>query len=226
MARWTPEYLKAQCGHRCVRVSVASGTTFHGDPKRGFAGRQQNMRFSSFIDRVSSGTVEGSHRYYLQQEPIHVEFPELVPDVRRPNLFPDSRIAAENLWIGGGGCISPLHYDPSENLLAQIVGHKRIILFPPDDLANVYPYGAMTKIPHLSRVNPTHPDFSKFPRFARTRRIECVLHPGEMLFIPFCWWHQVESVDFTVSVNFWWNVPILRRATHSWFRLVWSSLFR
>jgi hypothetical protein len=28
--------------------------------------------------------------------------------------------------------------------------------------------------------------------------------PGELLYIPRFWWHQVRSLDFSVSVNYWW----------------------
>ncbi|MGA9377410.1 MAG: cupin-like domain-containing protein, partial [Phormidium sp.] len=39
--------------------------------------------------------------------------------------------------------------------------------------------------------------------------IECILEPGEMLFIPAFWWHQVSSLDrLNVAVNFWWTANI------------------
>ena len=36
-----------------------------------------------------------------------------------------------NLWLGRGATTSPLHYDEYENLLCQVAGRKRLLLFPP-----------------------------------------------------------------------------------------------
>ena len=35
-------------------------------------------------------------------------------------------------WVGSAGCLTPLHYDMSDGLLAQVLGEKRVWLFPPD----------------------------------------------------------------------------------------------
>eukprot|EP01135_Chromosphaera_perkinsii_P006428 Nk52_evm2s495 gene=Nk52_evmTU2s495 len=34
---------------------------------------------------------------------------------------------------------------------------------------------------------------------------ECILKPGEMLFIPKRYWHYVRSLTPSISVSFWWN---------------------
>lgn len=37
--------------------------------------------------------------------------------------------------------------------------------------------------------------------------IEIVLKPGEMLIIPPGWWHEVKSLDTSVSINIWTAAP-------------------
>jgi hypothetical protein len=34
--------------------------------------------------------------------------------------------------------------------------------------------------------------------------IEVVLGPGDAMYLPSRWWHQVRSLDLSLSVNFWW----------------------
>ena len=41
-----------------------------------------------------------------------------------------------------------------------------------------------------------------------------VIEPGEMLFLPFGWWHRVETLTTSVAANFWWwTLPMI--VTHS-----------
>jgi hypothetical protein len=48
----------------------------------------------------------------------------------------------------------------------------------------------------------------KYPRFpaALAASQYADLEPGDALFIPYMWWHHVESRDpFNVLVNYWWD---------------------
>jgi hypothetical protein len=55
------------------------------------------------------------------------------------------------------------------------------------------------------------PDLTRFPRFAAALRVAEVaeLSPGDAIYIPALWWHNVEALeDFNVLVNYWWrDVP-------------------
>jgi hypothetical protein len=62
--------------------------------------------------------------------------------------------------------------------------------------------------PPVSMVRLEAPDFEKFPRFrsALAAAQFAELEPGDALFIPYMWWHHVESRDrFNVLVNYWWD---------------------
>lgn len=43
-------------------------------------------------------------------------------------------------WSLSTGNVTPAHYDEQQNFFAQIKGHKRCILFPPDQFECLYPY--------------------------------------------------------------------------------------
>lgn len=63
----------------------------------------------------------------------------------------------------------------------------------------------------MHQVDFEDPNYLKFPKFAEARGQEAVIGPGEVLFIPIYWWHQVECLmrgGYTVSVNFWYKVSL------------------
>ena len=57
-------------------------------------------------------------------------------------------------------------------------------------------------------VSLRNPDLARYPRFAEALAPSqsAELEPGDALFIPYGWWHHVESLTpFNVLVNYWWN---------------------
>ena len=82
------------------------------------------------------------------------------------------------LWIGSEGACTPCHYDTYGcNLVAQLWGRKRWVLFPPGESERLYP----TRIPYeessvFSSVNITNPDLSRYPRFADATAFEVCMH--------------------------------------------------
>ena len=57
---------------------------------------------------------------------------------------------------------------------------------------------------NVSAVNVEHPDLNEHPEFANAAYSECILCPGDMLFIPAKYWHYVRSLTPAMSVNFWY----------------------
>lgn len=47
------------------------------------------------------------------------------------------KVFINNVFTGN---VTPAHYDEQQNFFAQIKGHKRCILFPPDQFECLYPY--------------------------------------------------------------------------------------
>ncbi len=114
-----------------------------------------------------------------------------------------------SLWIGNR-TTAATHYDYSNNIACCLVGHRRFTLFPPDQIGNLYP-GPLEPTPGgqvVSMADPNAPDFQRFPRFrdALAAAEIAELAPGDALFYPAMWWHQVEALDaFNVMMNYWWN---------------------
>jgi len=55
--------------------------------------------------------------------------------------------------------------------------------------------------------NMAEEHLQKYPLFFQEapERLECVLEPGDLLYIPAKWWHHVRSIDASASVNVWWR---------------------
>ena len=114
-----------------------------------------------------------------------------------------------SIWIGNATNIAA-HNDFPDNLACCAVGRRRFTLFPPDQFANLY-LGPIDNTPAgrpVSMVDWNAPNFAAHPRardaLAAVQVAE--LGPGDAVFIPSLWYHQVEALDaFNVLVNYWWR---------------------
>jgi Cupin-like domain len=123
--------------------------------------------------------------------------------------IPDSNAVAR-IWIGNAVTVST-HFDLSENIAVAIAGRRRFTLFPPEQVTNLYvgPFDFTFAGPPVSMVDLREPDLTRFPRFAEALESSQVaeLQPGDAIYVPYMWWHHVESLDtFNVLVNYWWEL--------------------
>jgi hypothetical protein len=119
--------------------------------------------------------------------------------------------ATPRLWIGNRTHVST-HFDEASNVAVVIAGKRRFTLFPPEQLSNLYvgPFHFTIAGPPVSMVDIDRPDLERYPRFAEAMRhaLLAELEPGDALFIPPIWWHNVNaSQAFNVMVNYWWEEP-------------------
>lgn len=123
-------------------------------------------------------------------------------DATEPALLPaPAPQPAINIWFGGEGVGTPLHFDRHSNVLAQVVGCKRVLLVHPKYSGSLYP---QHEVENSSAVDVEAPDLKRHPRFAEAV-VECVvLQPGQMLYIPYGYWHAVASLSTSISLSFWY----------------------
>ncbi|XP_057336029.1 bifunctional peptidase and arginyl-hydroxylase JMJD5 [Microplitis mediator] len=147
---------------------------------------------------------------YLAQHQLFEQIPELKNDFTIPdycNFTDDDKEDSAidiNAWFGPKGTVSPLHYDPRDNLLCQVFGYKQVILYHPDDSKYLYTYDTRL-LCNTAQADPINPDYNKFPEFKKALGFMCHLKPGEILYIPPKWWHHVVSLSPSFSISFWWN---------------------
>lgn len=132
-----------------------------------------------------------------------------LPGIESENVMTLAPGVDARLWIGNAAVIAP-HFDLLENLACVAVGRRRFTLFPPEQLPNLY-IGPLENTPAgapVSMVDVNAPDFDRFPRYAEALEAaqSAELGPGDVLYIPYMWWHGVQALDrFNILVNYWWD---------------------
>ncbi|MDH7970776.1 cupin-like domain-containing protein [Sphingomonas sp. AR_OL41] len=160
-----------------------------------------------FLDRLlrDRGAAQ-PYAMAIQSAPVPDLLPGFVAENVTDLLDPD---VVPRLWIGNAIRVAT-HYDLMENVGVVIAGRRRFTLFPPDQLPNLY-MGPLELTPAgtpVSVVDPAAPDLARYPRFAEASRHAQVaeLEPGDAIYIPFHWWHAVDSLaPVNLFMNYWWN---------------------
>ncbi|GKZ18099.1 tRNA methyltransferase ppm2 [Aspergillus brasiliensis] len=201
--RWTKEYLADAVG-RDRKVVVHDAQSDHMSfQTKNFS--YTTKEFGSFLDEVHAGG-----RQYLRsistEEPtkqpanIAVDFPNLKDDFRLPEPF---AMVVENahsspLRISGPVTLW-LHYDVMANVLCQIRGEKRLILFPPSDVQYLQvPAGASSSTLNIFQ-NSEDGSIAAVPH---TTPHEAIMRRGDILFIPPLWLHTASPTgQVSVAVN-------------------------
>ena len=169
---------------------------------------------SDFLDRIATApdqTAGEGDSFYVGSTDLDTYLPGFRAD-NDLGLDPaalDGATPMVGIWIGNR-TVAATHYDMSNNIACCLVGRRRFTLFPPDQVANLYP-GPLEPTPGgqvVSMVDLRAPDLARYPHFADALAAAYVadLDPGDVLVYPALWWHNVEALDaVNVMVNYWWN---------------------
>jgi len=173
---------------------------------RDFSFSHRERRIGETLDHMERLLGQPDAPYIaIQSLPLAEHMPGFARANPAPVLPPQ---VPPRIWIGGK-VRTQTHHDPEHNLACVVTGRRRFLLFPPEQVSNLY-VGPIDRPfpPPLSLVNPEAPDFEKYPRFRRALAAARVawLDAGDALFIPKYWWHHVTSLEpHNVLVNYWWG---------------------
>ncbi|EXJ84388.1 hypothetical protein A1O3_05055 [Capronia epimyces CBS 606.96] len=198
---WTPSYLVSKIpSSRSVVVHSASSRTMNFQ-RKDFA--YKPLPFHDFITDLT--TKPAAHMYLRSlsntnpaQLPADfaTDWPELADDfVLPPSLSltretqhsSPLRISANvNMW---------LHYDVMANVLFQIRGTRKLVLFPPEDLKHLsFPPGSTTSTmdifePAAADETEAATEWDRLNLIPNTHPHIALLRPGDALYIPPLWAH-------------------------------------
>ena len=186
----TPQALRDHYSHLPVRARVGDYINTAFAPDRAM----QDMSMLEYLELVAAGAHD------LPPYLGNLELRELNRLCHWPTYF--DKMGPPRFWLGPAGTVTPLHCDYDDNIFAQIWGTKRIFLAPPHHDEYLYPNEA-NAILFGSPFDPEAPDFDKFPLARQATTIEVIVNPGDMLYVPAGWYHQVRALTFSLSSNRW-----------------------
>ena len=211
-SKWSPEFMDRQFGDRDVVVyntlfSMTDMTTLSDYLARNFNNPdQETSEYVRWYSRLSDLDIpwgdevfaalaaDWDHPSFLPTSGYLLPFCDDCAQVSvTTDLFP-----YRGLFISGRGARTRLHRDPlgSEAVLWQIYGEKNVRFFSPE-------YDSYLRDgSHF--VDPRSPDLDRFPNFSKAiPAYEDTLKPGEIMFIPSGWFHDVTSLTDSISIT--WN---------------------
>ena len=204
-------YLKSfDCGalaEAFVGAPDIGGRFFYKDGENSFNFERRRGPFFAIVESIAGLTAEERPpAVYIGSVPSADVLPGL-DHVHAMSMLPSD--IAPRVWIGNRSTVST-HFDESENLAVVVAGRRRFTLFPPEQVGNLYvgPLDATMAGQPASLVAVRDPDLSAFPRFAAAAQASLVaeLEPGDAIYIPTLWWHNVDALDpFNMLVNYWWR---------------------
>ncbi|MBW8743920.1 MAG: cupin-like domain-containing protein [Sphingomonas sp.] len=183
------------------------GRFFYTPDLEGFNFERGQTPLGPFLDRL------------LRDQHATAPFAMAVQSARIPETLPgftdENRIdlveadVVPRIWIGNRIHVAT-HYDLMENVGLVITGRRRFTVFPPEQIGNLYcgPFDPTPAGTPISLVDLANPDLERFPGFAEAmdHAQSALLEPGDAIYLPFHWWHAVDSLDaVNALVNYWWN---------------------
>jgi hypothetical protein len=183
---WSFDVLAERYGD--VRVTVDSYTS----------AKAREVSLAEFVDIMKSNVGEGASPVYLQEWLYQANCPELADDMPeleiaqydfRSELYGPEGATNHQLWLGQAGAITRLHQDSYtvDVMHAQLVGSKRWYLMGPKA--------------ELRRDNLGEPDFESLLKSSETQLMQCVLEPGDYMFLPACWYHRIELLTDSIGLG-------------------------
>lgn len=183
------------------------------------------MTLRSLLEKFDDNSDSDSNRqYYFQSQNDNLQhivelgcpIPRKLPISENTRLFGFQNAA--NLWIGNKGTTSRLHSDNFDNIYVQVSGVKRIHLIPPcysseleEKMLIPCTYNESMELIEDTDTRPvlfptldpeTLEDERKLAAFPM---VVVDLYPGDVLFLPALWYHQITILgpDVNISLNYW-----------------------
>lgn len=185
--RWSAQALTSSHGSEpveCFAVPRRDGTFLQQTSER------RRLSFGEFLTHVfDEGPAD--ELFYLRLGAEHSIFRDLSPDFEIPDMLDRYQPDATGIWIGQRGNVTPFHHDWWHSCLAQVRGRKQYVLVHPMEAPTLQAAWSAASRYDLTSAPPF--DAAKADRLSMA--FTGILEPGQMLYIPPYWLHQIVTLD-------------------------------
>jgi hypothetical protein len=190
-----------------IGSAESGGRVFYNEDMTGFNFQRVMTKMDSVLSKIQQHSYDDRPpAFYIGSTTVDT----CLPGFRAENDIDFGDIdPLASIWLGNRTRVAA-HYDVPDNIACCAVGRRRFILFPPSEVANLYP-GPLDFTPSgqaISMVDFRQPDYEKYPGFRDALQNAQVaeMEPGDAIFIPSMWWHHVEALSsLNVLINYWWR---------------------
>ena len=196
-----------RAGEAFIGAPAIAGRYDYGRDLEGFNFQRESLPLGRALQRIAAAAADpGQDSVYLGSLPADDYVPAFAAENPVGFLPPTAR---PRLWLGNASHVA-CHYDAFDNLACLVAGRRRFTLYPPDAIGDLYvgPIDHTMAGQSVSLAAGAPPDDPRYPRFAAAsaRALIVELEPGDGLYLPKLWWHQVEAVEpRNLLVNYWWD---------------------
>lgn len=185
-----------------------AGKYYYNPDLKGFNFERRAMKFRDALAAIVAAVeLPGSKSVYVGSVPTGQFLPAFASEHPLPLLDPE---VGPRIWLGTASNVSS-HYDTLDNLACVIAGRRRFTLYAPQLVGKLYAGpidNTMAGQPVSLAASAPEGSADPFPLFEeiRDQAMTATLEPGDALYLPKLWWHQVESTaPFNGLVNYWWD---------------------
>jgi cupin-like protein len=219
---WSFDYLKMNYGN--TKVNVRRFGRKHDPYDTG----SEMVGLSKAIDEIrNNGSM-----YPSASSNLFKENPKLLYDLNLDKIegVIKRSLSRAEVFIGGAQNISTYHAAPGGNMFCQIHGEKKWILVSPRHSMWIY-----SEIGFVSGgrfffspvISDEDEDIEiKYPLYKYIPKYTAHLKPGDVLYNPPWWWHEVRNVNETIGVPL--RIPSIDDVNHlaNLFLYSWSPSFK
>ena len=197
LRKWNLDFFADNFGDREVEVQFGRNSGENYEIEKHKFVKKFAMR--DYVEMVrNAGKTNDFYLTAVNNSSNQTVLPELWDDIVQVPEYLDARNPHNGfLWFGPTGTITPFHHDLTNNFMAQVVGRKKVKIVPSWDMP------VMRNTYHVfSEVDGRIVPQQVAPPLHEPQILECVLNPGEILFLPIGSLHFVEGLEISVTISF------------------------
>jgi hypothetical protein len=197
LAKWSFDFFRQRYGREMIKLVQRKGVANQDEVVEGKEFSEE-IGFADFLDEVQSGG-----KRYMRFSPLLERFPELLDDFNHEffkQMSGNNWGVTYQMFVGGTNSYTPLHNAMTSFFFVNVCGAKRWVMIPNHYLAILNPSADGFGYNHSgARVDDMNTD--DFPGLDHVDRIEVLMEPGDILFVPSWMWHCVRNDSATIGIR-------------------------